>query len=106
MGSVYDTAIDDVAADRGGAATQIRSLIEAGPYSAEDAKARGLIDNLGQVKDAETAILAKAGPGAKLTDFDDYAGRARLRGRAVHASSLMSGFHFHAALDPECFLRG
>jgi len=73
LGSVYETALDDVAQDRGLGSAALKALIEAGPWSAEDAKARGLIDQVGQVKDAERAILAKAGEGAKLSPFGDYA---------------------------------
>jgi protease-4 len=73
LGSVYETALDDAAQDRGTSSAAMKSLIETGPWSAEDAKARGLIDAVGQVKDAETAILAKAGDGAKLSSFLEYA---------------------------------
>ena len=73
MGSVFSTAVADVAADRGKDAKQIASLIVAGPYSAEDARAKGLIDRTGEVKQAQDAILAKAGAGAKLVAFEDYA---------------------------------
>jgi protease-4 len=76
MGSVYDVALADVAADRGLAVGRLKSLVEAGPYAAAAAQANGLVDHLGQVKDAENAILAKAGAGAKLVDFDDYAAQA------------------------------
>ncbi len=82
MGSVYSSALAAAAADRGVAPVALRSALEAGPWSAEDAKARGLIDRVGQVKEAETAILAKAGDGAKLVDFGDYAARARGDGPA------------------------
>ncbi len=76
MGSVYQTVLTEVAGDRGRPVAAIRGLIEAGPYSAETALARGLIDHVGQVKQAEAAILAQAGAGAKLTAFSDYAAQA------------------------------
>src|SRR5665213_2575398 len=76
MGSVYESALAAAAADRVMAPAALRSALEAGPWSAEDARAKGLIDQVGQVKQAETAILAKAGGGAKLLDFGDYAARA------------------------------
>ena len=79
MGSVYDGVLAAVAADRATDPARLRRLIEAGPYAAEAARTNGLIDHLGQVKDAETAILAAAGPGAKLVDFDNYAGHADRR---------------------------
>ena len=73
MGSVYGVVLADVAADRSQPVARIRGLIEAGPYSAEVARAKGLIDHVGEVREAEKAILAKAGAGAKLVTFDDYA---------------------------------
>jgi protease-4 len=76
MGSVYDTALADIAADRSVPVGRLKSLVEAGPYAASAAQALGLVDHLGQVKDAENAILARAGTGAKLVDFDDYAAQA------------------------------
>jgi protease-4 len=77
MGSVYDTAVAAAAADRKQQPAALKSLIEAGPYLAEDAKAKGLIDHVGQAKEAQQAALAAAGDGAKLTDFADYAAQAR-----------------------------
>jgi protease IV len=77
MGSVYGSALAAAAKDRGRPPAQLRQTIEAGPYAAETALARGLIDHVGQVKAAETAILAKAGPGAHLVPLDDYAETVR-----------------------------
>jgi protease-4 len=77
MGSVYATALTTAAQDRKVDPAALIKTIEAGPYSAQDAKAKGLIDRVGQVKDAQDAMLAHAGKGAKLLDFDDYASRAK-----------------------------
>jgi protease IV len=82
MGSVYSSALTAAAADRAMAPAVLKSALEAGPWSAEEARAKGLIDRVGQVKQAETAILAKAGDGARLLDFGDYAARARGDGPA------------------------
>jgi protease-4 len=76
MGSVYDTALRSAAADRAQPAANLRTLIEAGPYSAEDAKAKGLIDQVGDLRDARAAFLGKAGQGAKYLDFTTYAAHA------------------------------
>ena len=76
MGSVYDTALAAAAADRRQSPAQLQAVVEAGPYSAEDAKAKGLIDQVGDLRAAEKDILAKAGEGAKLTDFSAYARHA------------------------------
>jgi len=77
MGSVYATGLAAAAQDRKLAPDALKAVIEGGPYSAEDAKAKGLIDNVGEEKEAEAAILKAAGDGAKLTDFSEYATRAR-----------------------------
>ncbi|WP_419320358.1 signal peptide peptidase SppA [Caulobacter sp. ErkDOM-E] len=77
MGSVYRTALTTAAADRmKNPAVLIRDL-EAGPYSAQEAQAKGLIDRVGQVHDVQTQALTRAGKGAKLIDFDDYANRSK-----------------------------
>jgi len=72
MGSVYQTAIAGVAADRKLVPAELQASLEAGPYLADDALRLHLIDKVGQVKEAETSILARAGTGAKLVEFDDY----------------------------------
>jgi protease-4 len=73
MNAVFTTAIGDAAADRGQPPAQMMATIVAGPYLAEDAQAKGLIDRVGQVRDAEDAILKAAGPGARLVRFAEYA---------------------------------
>jgi protease-4 len=77
MGSIYKTALDTAAADRKSDPAALRAAIEDGPHSASEALGRGLVDKLGQVKDVETAALARAGSGGKIVDFDDYASAAR-----------------------------
>jgi protease-4 len=72
MGSVYQSALIAAAADRKTTPQALRATLEAGPYAADEAKAKGLIDQLGQVKEAENAALAKGGAGAKLVDMTAY----------------------------------
>jgi ClpP class serine protease len=93
MGSVYTTALTTAAQDRKVDPAALIKTIEAGPYSAEEAKAKGLIDRVGQVKDAQDAMLARAGKGAKLMDFDDYVSRAKRAGqdRPDHRGRLGRG---------------
>lgn len=77
MGSVYRTALTSAAADRmKNPAVLIRDL-EAGPYSAQEAQAKGLIDRVGQVNDVQALALSRAGKGAKLIEFNDYASRSK-----------------------------
>jgi protease-4 len=72
MGSIYDSALAAAAADRRIAPAALKAAIEAGPYDAAGALGKGLIDRLGQVREAQAAALQKAGPGAKLVDVGDY----------------------------------
>jgi len=75
MGSVYDATLQSAAADRARAPADLKALIEAGPYLAQDAKAKGLIDNVGQLHQAGKILLARAGTGARFVPFNEYAGR-------------------------------
>lgn len=77
MGAVYTSALTTAAQDRKIEPARLIQAIEAGPYSAQQAKDLGLIDRVGQVKEAQDAMLARAGKGAKLIEFDDYAQRTK-----------------------------
>jgi protease-4 len=77
MGSVYRTEVATVAIDRKKSPEALLKTLEGGPYMAEEAQKLGLIDRVGQVKEAEDALLDKAGDGAKLVDFADYARTVR-----------------------------
>jgi protease-4 len=72
MGSVYQSNLAAAATLRKTDAAVLRETLEAGPYAAEDAVRLKLVDRLGQVREAEQALLDKAGDGAKTVDFDDY----------------------------------
>jgi protease-4 len=72
MGAIYQSNLAAAAGDRKADAAVLRQTLEAGPYVAEDAQRLKLIDKLGQVREAEQAMLEKAGDGAKAVDFDDY----------------------------------
>ena len=78
MTSVYQTALVVAAHDRGQDPTHLQAVLEAGPYDAADAKAKGLVDQIGQVKDAENAALAKGGEGARLEPMEDYIATQKL----------------------------
>ncbi|MDR6626313.1 signal peptide peptidase SppA [Caulobacter segnis] len=75
MGSVYRTALVSAAVDRKRDPVQLTRVLEDGPYSAQEAQAKGLIDKVGQVSDIQAMALDKAGKGSKLIDFDDYGSR-------------------------------
>ncbi len=73
LGSVYATDIAAAAADRKLDAAELKTALEAGPYLADEALDKHLIDHVGQVREAQQALLKRAGDGAKLVDFEDYA---------------------------------
>ncbi|HYE43181.1 MAG TPA: S49 family peptidase, partial [Caulobacteraceae bacterium] len=73
MGSIFDNALAAAAHDRKLQPAALKTTIEGGPYSAEQARARGLIDRVGQVREAEENLLRRAGDGAEMMSFDDYA---------------------------------
>jgi len=81
MGSVYGSDIAAAAADRKLDPAALKRTLEAGPYLAEDAQRLHLVDRVGQEHEAENALLRRAGSGAEMVDFDDFArGRHRDRG--------------------------
>ena len=85
MGSVYRTGILTAAIDRKKEPVAFVRTVEAGPYSAEDAAAKGLIDRVGQVREATDALIARVGGKAKLVAFDDYLSSAQRSNRAAGA---------------------
>jgi len=77
LNSVYATDIAAAAGDRKLDPAVLKTTLEAGPYLAEDALGLHLIDKLGQVREAQQALLKKAGADSEMVDFEDYAhGRA------------------------------
>ena len=78
MGSVYRSALTTAAVDRKADPAKLIKVLEAGPYSAQEAREQGLIDRVGQVNDLQSVALSRAGKGAKLIDFDDYAARSKI----------------------------
>ena len=71
--SIYTTDIAAVAADRKLDPAALKASLEAGPYLAEDALGLHLIDHVGQVHEAQVALLKQAGAGAEMVEFEDYA---------------------------------
>ena len=72
MTSVYDTELTTAAKDRGLDPAAVKAALAAGPYSAEDAKAKRLIDQVGELPAAVAMLGARAGQGAKLMDLAAY----------------------------------
>ena len=73
MTSIYDSALANAAFDRKVEAPALRTTIEAGPYSAAQALQLKLIDKIGQVEEAEAEAKRRAGNGADIIEFSEYA---------------------------------
>ncbi len=73
MTSIYDSALANAAQDRRTTLPQLKAVIEAGPYSADQARQLRLIDKIGQVEEAEAEAKRRAGRGAQIMEFADYA---------------------------------
>ncbi|HEY0436959.1 MAG TPA: signal peptide peptidase SppA, partial [Phenylobacterium sp.] len=92
MGSVYDTDLKAAAADRKLDLADLKANLEAGPYLADEALAKRLIDHIGQVREAQDALRKRAGAGAKMVDFEDYAhGRTPREGGPGPAVAVIEG---------------
>lgn len=73
MTSVYDNAVGSAAQDRKIAPAALKTTIEAGPYSAQQALSLKLIDKIGQVEEAESEAKRRAGANSDIVEFGDYA---------------------------------
>ncbi|WP_226634823.1 signal peptide peptidase SppA [Brevundimonas poindexterae] len=72
MGSIYDTSIVQAAKDRKLTPAALKASIEEGPWTAEEARERNLVDKVGQVEEAEAEALNRAGKGARIIPFHEY----------------------------------
>ncbi|MCH8489221.1 MAG: S49 family peptidase [Oceanicaulis sp.] len=73
LGDLYGTAITGLARDRHQSPDALRTLIEAGPYTAAQAHEAGLVDRLGQVFDAREAARRQVGGTARFVAIEAYA---------------------------------
>jgi protease-4 len=83
MTSIYNSELAAAASDRKMDLSALTTAIQSGPYGAEEAQAKGLIDHVGEVEAAQSTLLASAGAGAKLVDFQQY--RTSLKPQALVA---------------------
>ena len=83
MTGIYATELVAAANDRHADPQALRATLEAGPYVAADAQAKGLVDHLGQVSEAEAELKRQAGSGAAVMDLGAYQAARNQRGTAV-----------------------
>jgi len=72
LGSIYDSALASIAADRGLPVEQAKSAIESTPYTAADAIKYKMADKMGRPEDAAQAALDQAGKGAQFLEISKY----------------------------------
>jgi protease-4 len=80
--SWYETAIDEIAADRRIDRDVLVAALEESPSSADFVKEKGLITAIGYDDDASDAALERAGADAKLTPFEQYVDSHDIRPRS------------------------
>jgi len=92
MTSIYTSALANAAQDRKVTPQALRAAIEAGPYSSAEALQRKLIDKVGQVEEAEAEAKRRAGKGAEIMEFSDYASSKGHRlGSGRNAIAIVGG---------------
>ena len=91
MTSIYDSALANAASDRKTTLPALKATIEAGPWSAQEALQRKLIDKIGQVEEAEAEVLRRAGKGSEIVEFDDYASSKGERAGSGHDAIAIVG---------------
>lgn len=92
MTALYDNALGYVAKDRKTTLEALRTTVEAGPYTAEQALANKLIDKVGQVEEAEAAVKTRAGKGAEIVEFNKYVSEKGTRtGSGRNAIAIVGG---------------
>ena len=81
--SIWSTALEEIAADRGTSVAQLRSILESGPKPAETALELKLVDKLGWPEDAQEAAIERAGSeDAELIDLATYVSPAKYNSKA------------------------
>ncbi|HWQ85866.1 signal peptide peptidase SppA [Brevundimonas sp.] len=92
MTSIYASAIANAAQDRKLTPQALRATIEAGPHSSAEARRLRLIDKIGQVEEAEAEAKRRAGRGAEIVEFSDYASsRGERAGAGRNAIAIVGG---------------
>ncbi|MEJ6790064.1 signal peptide peptidase SppA [Brevundimonas sp. BR2-1] len=92
MTSIYASSLANAAQDRKVTPQALRATIEAGPYSSVDARRLRLIDKIGQVEEAEAEAKRRAGRGAEIMEFSDYASsKGERAGTGRNAIAIVGG---------------
>lgn len=71
-GSLLDRAVSDVAEGRGLTADEVRSLVDTGPRTADEARQAGLVDRLGYRDEVYASVRERVGDAAALLFADRW----------------------------------
>ena len=77
VGSIYGQLVDGIAKSRKIDAQKVKSLIDNGPYTSDQALSNGLVDHLGYRDEAEDTAKRRAGGGAQLMTESAYVNAAK-----------------------------
>jgi len=92
MTSIYDSALANAAQDRKTTPAALKTVIEAGPYTADQALAAKLVDKVGQAEEAEAEARRRAGNNGRIVEFGDYASSVGKRtGSGRNAIAIVGG---------------
>ena len=89
--SLYDQILDGLAADLGVERAAVASLVDNGPYSADEAFHNGLIDRLSYWDEVQKRAEEEAGAGAELIDLDKFASLVPADDSAEEVIALIEG---------------
>lgn len=98
LNSIYASNLAAAAKDRKMDPATLRAALESGPHGAADAVRLKLVDRTGQVREAEQALLDRAGEGARTVNFDDYAAAVRERDRDPGAGDTIAVIEAEGAI--------
>lgn len=92
MTSIYNASLAAAAVERKMQPAALRQAIERGPHSAEDALRLRLIDKIGEAETMEAEAIRRAGSGAEIVEFSDYASDVGERtGSGMDAIAIVGG---------------
>ncbi len=82
MTSLYDNMLASIAADREIPVADVRTAVEATPFTAQRARELRLVVQIGRPEEAERAALARV-ENSEIVEFGDYSPRTRRGGRVI-----------------------
>jgi protease IV len=104
MGALYNNMLGTIAADREIPVDQVRTAVEATPFTAQRARELRLVDQLGRPEEAQRAALARV-ENSEIVEFSDYAPRAHSGGRVIAVvqgeGAIVSGPEEHDIFSDE-----